>query len=132
MIEPLMVYRQKGGQYLLLDGHSRVEALKELGVDEAFCLVATDDESYTYNRQRIHVAPIQANKMVRRAVEMDVPEKRIAKALNLTKNTIRQSRTLLQGICPDAIDLLKDKHVASKTFRELRRSNRCGRSRSPS
>jgi ParB-like chromosome segregation protein Spo0J len=121
VIEPLMVHPEKGGKYLLLDGHSRVEALKELGVDEAFCLVATDDESYTYNRQRIHVAPIQANKMVRRAIEIGVPEERIARALNLAANTIRKNQTLLQGICPEAIELLKDKHVAAKAFVELKK-----------
>jgi len=121
VIEPLMVHPQQEGKYLLLDGHSRLEALKELGAEEAFCLVATDDESYTYNRQRIHVAPIQANKMVRRAIEIGVPEERIAKALNLAANTIRQSRTLLQGICPEAIELLKDKHVAAKAFTELKK-----------
>jgi hypothetical protein len=121
VIEPLMVHPDKSGKYLLLDGHSRVEALKELCIDEAFCLVSTDDESYTYNRQRIHVAPIQANKMVRRAIEMGVPEERIARALNLAANTIRHSRALLQGICPEAIELLKDKNVASKTFAELKK-----------
>ncbi len=120
IIEPLMIHPQKGGRYLLLDGHSRLEALKELGEEETFCLVATDDESYTYNRQRIHVAPIQANKMVLKAVEIGVPEERIAKALNLSLTTVRQNRTLLQGICPEAIELLKDKHIASHTFRHLK------------
>jgi predicted DNA-binding protein len=84
-------------------------------------LVVTEDESYTYNRQRIHVAPIQASKMVRRAIEIGVPEERIARALNLAANTIRQSRTLLRGICLEAIELLKDKHVASKAFMELKK-----------
>jgi ParB-like chromosome segregation protein Spo0J len=121
VIEPLMVHPDKGGKYLLLDGHSRVEALKDLGVDEAFCLVATDDESYTYNRQRIHVAPIQANRMVRRAIDIGVPEERIARALNLAANTIRRNQTLLQGICAEAIELLKDKHVATKVFTELKK-----------
>ena len=59
--------------------------------------------------------------MVRRAIEIGVPEERIARALNLAANTIRQSRTLLQGICPEAIELLKDKHVATKAFMELKK-----------
>ena len=36
-------------QLILLDGHIRLIALQELGYIEVPCLVATDDESYTYN-----------------------------------------------------------------------------------
>jgi ParB-like chromosome segregation protein Spo0J len=121
VIEPLMIYPQRGGQYLILDGHKRVEALKDLGAVEVSCLIATDDESYTYDRHRIHVAPIQANKMLRRAIEMGVPEERIARALDLAEHTVRQSRTLLRGICPEAVELLKDKHVAARTFMDLKK-----------
>ena len=121
VIEPLVVHPQKDGKYLLLDGHSRLEALKGLGIDETFCLVSTDDEGYTYNRQRIHVAPIQANRMVLKAIEIGVPEDRIAKTLNLSLATIRENRGMLRGICPEAIDLLKDKHVAMQTFREFKK-----------
>jgi ParB-like chromosome segregation protein Spo0J len=40
VIEPFVVHRQADGKYLLLDGHVRVIALKELGKEEEFCLVA--------------------------------------------------------------------------------------------
>jgi ParB-like chromosome segregation protein Spo0J len=121
IIEPPMVYPAGSGKYLLVDGQSRVEALKDLKIDEVFCLIASDDETYTYNRQRIHVAPIQANKMVLKAIEIGVPEERIAKTLNRSLNTIRNSRTLLQGICREAIELLKDKHVPGKSLQELKK-----------
>ena len=51
VIEPLIVYPQKAAQgaYLLLDGHMRRKALLELGFTEAFCLVASDDDAFTYN-----------------------------------------------------------------------------------
>ena len=54
LIEPLMVHPQKGsrGVYLLLDGHMRLKALIELGKTEAFCLVAKDDDAFTYNEDR--------------------------------------------------------------------------------
>lgn len=76
IIEPPMVYPAGNGKYLLVDGQSRVEALKDLKIDEVFCLIAADDETYTYNRQRIHVAPIQANKMLLKAIEIGVSEER--------------------------------------------------------
>src|ERR1043166_2585438 len=49
MIEPLVVFPQKGaaGKYLLLDGHLRFFALKNLGETEAECIIASDDECLT-------------------------------------------------------------------------------------
>ena len=38
------------GKYLLLEGHLRIEALKQLGIDTVTCLVSLDDEAFTYNR----------------------------------------------------------------------------------
>jgi len=49
LIEPLMVYPQTNppDRYLLLDGHLRLFALKELGSPSAECIVARDDECFT-------------------------------------------------------------------------------------
>ena len=51
LVEPPVVARdpQAPGAYLLLDGHLRVEALKDLGKNEVECLVSIDDEAFTYN-----------------------------------------------------------------------------------
>ncbi len=121
VIEPLIVHPEKNGTYLLLDGHSRVEALKEIGKDEAFCLAATDDETYTYNHQVNRVAPVQANRMILKALDAGVAQDRLAKALALSVETIRRNRNLLQGICPEAIDMLKDKAMAQETFRYIKK-----------
>src|ERR1017187_10150082 len=43
-------------------------------------------------------------------------EEGIAKALNLSPTTIHNSRSLLQGICREAVELLKDKHVPRSTL----------------
>ena len=45
VIEPLAVHPETDS-YILLDGHLRLEALKELGAVEAVCLVATEDEGF--------------------------------------------------------------------------------------
>lgn len=34
---------------------------------------------------------------------------------------VLRKRTLLEGICPEVVDLLKEKHVATHTFTELRK-----------
>ena len=50
LVEPLAVSRDRTnpGKYLLLDGHLRLEALKDMGVTEVPCLMSTDDEAFTF------------------------------------------------------------------------------------
>lgn len=36
--------------YLLLDGHLRIEALKDLGIKNVDCIIATNDDTYSYNK----------------------------------------------------------------------------------
>jgi|TARA_B100000315_G_C14487201_1_gene545753 hypothetical protein len=123
IIEPPMVARQGGrkGKYLLLDGHLRIEVLKGLKVDEVACLVAIDDEAFTYNKRINRLATIQEHKMILKAVERGVPEDRIAKALAVDIPSIRRKRRLLEGICPEAAELLKDKHCPINTFQSLKK-----------
>ena len=66
LVEPLAVHPQKvaPGKYLLLDGHLRLLALKELGETAADCIIATDDESFTYNARVSRVPALQEHKMI--------------------------------------------------------------------
>lgn len=123
MVEPLVVAADRGssGSYLVLDGHLRLEVLKELGDREALCLVATDDEAYTYNNRINRLAIIQEHRMILRAIERGVPEDRLAAALNVRLDHIRRKRRLLDGICPDAAALLEDKHVSINAFDALKK-----------
>ena len=54
LIEPLVVHPQTRSPtaYMLLDGHIRLEILRDLGEKSAKCLISTDDEAFTYNRYR--------------------------------------------------------------------------------
>ena len=119
IIEPPVVARQRNGVFLMLDGHLRIEVLKELGVDGVACLVATDDEAFTYNKRINRLATIQEHKMILKAIKNGVPQERIAKALDVNVSNIREKRRLLEGICPEAVELLKDKHCPITTFRSL-------------
>ena len=123
IIEPPVVARDRSeaGKYLLLDGHLRVEVLKDLGETEVACLISTDDEAFTYNRRVSRIAIVQEHKMILKAVEKGVPEERIARALNVNVAEIRKKRRLLVGICPEAAEILKDKHVPINSFTELRK-----------
>lgn len=123
VIEPLMVHPQKGseGLYLLMDGHLRLYALRELGVPEVECLVAIEDESFTYNARVNRLPAIQEHKMITKAVQNGVPIERIAAALNLHVSDIRARLNLLQGISPEAVEILKDKPVAPAALAALRK-----------
>lgn len=123
IIEPPVVVRERNnkGMFLMLDGHLRVEVLKELGEDGVTCLVATDDEAFTYNKRINRLATIQEHRMILKAIENGVPEERIAKALDVNISNIRHKRRLLEGICPEAAELLKDKHCPINTFRSLKK-----------
>ena len=123
IIEPPVVARipKEPNRYLLLDGHLRVEVLKDMGQTEVSCLISTDDEGFTYNKRINRLAIIQEHKMILKAIERGVPEGRIANALNVDVNTLRHKIRLLDGICPEAAELLKDKHVASNTFWSLKK-----------
>jgi len=125
IIEPPVVVRDrnKRGNFLLLDGHLRIEILKEAGIEGVNCLVATEDEAFTYNKRINRLATIQEHKMILKAIERGVPEERIAKALDINVSSIRQKRSLLEGICPETAELLKDKHCPLNTFHSLRKMN---------
>jgi ParB-like chromosome segregation protein Spo0J len=121
VIEPLIVYPQKDQFYLLLDGHVRLEVLKQLGHSHVRCLIATDDETYTYNRRVNRMATIQEHAMILKATRNGVSEERIAQVLKVDVASIRQKRDLLNGICKEAAELLKNRHISLGVFAVLRK-----------
>ena len=124
IVQPPIVVRRSDGKhkYLLLDGHLRIEILKDLGIAEVACLVSLDDEAVTYNRQVNRLSPLQEHKMILKVIERGVPEERIAQALNVNVKTIRAKRDLLNGICPQVAALLKDKHCPINSFQALKKA----------
>ena len=67
------------------------------------------------------LAPIQANRMIMKALDAGVSEERLARALNLNPTTIRSSKSLLTVICAEAIEILKDKPVTEAALRAMKR-----------
>jgi hypothetical protein len=59
--------------------------------------------------------------MIRKAIAAGVSEERIAKALNLTTQTIRRNARRLKGICPEAVEILKDKPISEVALGMLRK-----------
>src|SRR5712672_1998059 len=125
LVEPPVVIQdaQNGGSYLLLDGHLRIEALKDLGHTEVECLLSTDDEAFTYNKRISRLSAVQEQRMIAKAIERNVPREKIAKALDINVRSLRRKATLIDGICEEAVNLLKDKICPMAIFDVLRKMN---------
>jgi hypothetical protein len=95
----------------------RLKALQELNRTEAFCLVAKDDDAFTYNDKVNRLSLIQEHGMIIRAIELGVSAEQIAKALDVDVAKIRGSLNLLDGIHPEAVELLKDKPITAIALR---------------
>ena len=121
LIEPLAVFPQTEDRFLVVNGNLRLHILRDLGVTSARCTVALDDESYTYNKRVNSLSPITEHFMILKAIANGVTEERIAIGLDIDIAAIRNSRRLLDGICPEVVQLLKDKRVSSRTFTILRK-----------
>jgi hypothetical protein len=122
LIEPLSITPeiQKTGNYMVLDGHIRMIALRDLGQTEVQCLVAKDDEGYTYNSRINRLSTIQEHYMIRRAIDRGVSPERLAKALSMDVSHVNKKMRLLDGICPEAQELLKDRQFSPELSRFLR------------
>jgi hypothetical protein len=123
IIEPLIVFPQDGKTdiYLLLDGHVRLEVLRQIGQTLVRCLIATDDEAYTYNKRVNRMTTIQEHVMILKAIKSGVSEQRIAQVLNVNIASIRQKRDLLDGICKEAAEICKDRFMSPKAFSFIRK-----------
>jgi ParB-like chromosome segregation protein Spo0J len=123
LIEPLMVYPTAPGaeNWLVLDGHLRLLAVKQLAWKSVEVIVASEDERYTYNARVNRLPPIQAHKMIVKAVKNGVKPERIAKALSMPMSTLSALINLLDGINPEAVELLKDKQITAEAIRLLRK-----------
>jgi len=127
VVEPLAVHPElvhgagEEPRYLLLDGHLRLAALVQLGAKDALCLLATDDEGFTYNRQINRLTPIQEHKMILEAIRKGTTAERIAEVLSVNVGRIRERQRLLRGIAPEVAEMLKTRMVSQAVFRVLRK-----------
>src|SRR5271167_3363016 len=90
IVEPLVVARRQEdpGPYMLVDGHLRHAALSDLGNSEAPCLIADDDEAFTYNKRVNRLATIQEHYMIVKAIERGVSKEKPPGALKADINRL--------------------------------------------
>ncbi|MGE0666914.1 MAG: plasmid partitioning protein RepB C-terminal domain-containing protein [Sphingomonadales bacterium] len=121
LIEPLVVARLPTGKFLIVDGLLRLEILREAGAIEADCLLAKDDEAFTYNKRVSRLSVVQEHNMILKALERGVSEPRLAESLSISPSTLRQKSNLLTGICGEVAEMLKDRHVPINLFKVLKK-----------
>ncbi len=121
VIEALVVHPKSADEYLLLDGHSRLDVLMGLGIKEVRCTFSIDDEAYTYNKNVNHASHVAQHFMILKALQNGVGEERLAEALSVDVGNIRKKRDLLNGICPEAVQLLRNNQIALEVFSVLRK-----------
>jgi len=123
LVEPPVVSPDTAnpGTYFIVDGHLRIEALRELGTETVECLVSTDDEAFTYNKRVNRLSPPQEHRMIVRAIERGVPEARLAEALGINVSAIQRRARLMDGISDDVTELLRDAPCPFAVFDVLRK-----------
>jgi len=123
LVEPIAINpcRGKPGYYIVLDGHLRLKALKELKHETAWCMIATDDDTFTYNDKANRLSPIQEHRMIMRALEQGVTIEDVAGTLAIEARRVRESMGMLKGIHPEVVEKLKDKQVSPTTLRVVRK-----------
>lgn len=122
LVEPLVVipHASQHGCFSILDGHLRAEALRDLGAESARCLIAKDDEAYTYNKRVSRLASIQEHKMIMLAYKRGASAERLSVVLGIAVKTIQMQFKMLDDICDEAIKILADKPVPRRVFSVLR------------
>jgi RepB plasmid partitioning protein/ParB-like nuclease domain len=126
LVEPLVVSPGKAGMFLLLDGALRLDILKQRNELEVRCILATDDEGYTYNKRVNQLSNIGEHYMILKALSNGVSEKDISVALSVDVESIRRKRSMLDGICPEVVELLTNRRVAVQTYCLLKKMKPIG------
>ncbi len=126
LVEPLVVSPVGDGTFLLLDGAIRLAILKERNELEVQCILSTDDEGYTYNKRVNMLSNIGEHYMILKALSNGVSEHDISASLSVDVQTIRRKRSMLDGICPEVVELLTNRRVAVQTYAILRKMKPIG------
>lgn len=122
LIEPILIYIDGDkNEIKILDGHLRIEALKELGETKVECLVSTVYDTYTPNTKVNQVTIIQIQKMLKDAIKAGVPIELLSSSLNVSVESLKGKISILNGISPKVIEILNDKNVPKATFQALKK-----------
>lgn len=89
--------------------------MKELGLEKVASLISTSDDAYTPNKHVNRLTIIQEQKMLKQALERVSIEK-LSSSLGISVETLKGRARALNGIDPEVISLLSDKHAPRAIF----------------
>ncbi|CNJ32668.1 RepB plasmid partitioning protein [Yersinia frederiksenii] len=121
LIEPVMIFITENGEHKILDGHLRIEALKDLGITHAHCLISPVEDTYSYNKRVNHLTILQEQRMLQKAVESGVSVEKLCAVLGLSQGIINTRLRISEGISKEALALLADKNVSQNVFDVLKK-----------
>lgn len=121
LIEPVIVFVDNEGGKRILDGHLRIEVLKDLGVKKVHCLISPVEDSYTYNKRVNRITIVQEQKMLLRAVEAGVSVDKLCTVLGVSVQTVQSKLRISEGIAPEVLALLAEKNVPQALFGLLKK-----------
>lgn len=122
MIEPVVIYFDKKQECVkIVDGHLRVEALKELGELKIKCLVSTIYDTYTPNSKVNRTTIIQEYKMIQKAIDAGVSVEKLSIALDMSIESLRGKITILEGIDTEVVNMFANLAVPKGTFYVLKK-----------
>lgn len=122
LIEPVIIYiDDKTNKIKIVDGHLRVEALKNLGETEVKCLISTIYDTYTPNNKVNRITIIEEQKMIQKAIKKGVSLENLSEALDISIESVKDKIKILNHICPEVITLLANQHVPKSTLYTLKK-----------
>lgn len=121
LIEPVIIFINDDGTHKILDGHLRIEALKDLKIAHAHCLISPVDETYSYNKRVNRLTILQEQKMLQKAVESGVSIDKLCAVLGISSSTLNTRLRISDGIAKEALALLAEKNISQNVFDVLRK-----------
>jgi len=117
LIEPLSVY-QENGHYIILDGYLRYTACHELEIESVPCMVYSDKQAYTFNKNVNRLSAFQEMRMLRKSLE-SIDEPTIAQAFGMKSIRYRLAPTLLKQLHADVVKAFKENLIGKLCAKEL-------------
>ncbi|CNI33466.1 RepB plasmid partitioning protein [Yersinia intermedia] len=121
LIEPVIIFIADDDSKRILDGHLRIEALKDLDIKFVHCLISAVEDTYSYNKRVNRLTIIQEQKMLQKAIESGVSIDRLSAVLGTSSITLNSKLRISDGIAKEVIALLAEKNVSQSIFRILRK-----------
>ncbi|KEA53008.1 hypothetical protein DT73_09745 [Mangrovibacter sp. MFB070] len=122
LIEPVIVFFDTAHESIkIVDGHLRVEALKELGENKVNCLISTVYDTYTPNSKVNRTTIIQEYKMIQKAIDAGVTIEKLSLALDMSLESLKGKITILDGITPEVVSMFANLAIPKGTFYVLKK-----------